>query len=145
MKTFIAGLLVCVILAVIAAGCMSRPQAVPAGTPAVPAPAPVFSTAPTSPPPVAPFLPPVSTAVVPAPGEGIHKIRHVIIIMQENRAFDNYFGTYPGAEGIPMTDGVPTVCVPDPVGGQCIRPYHDANDIELRRPARGVRFHRRYR
>ncbi len=28
---------------------------------------------------------------------GIHKIRHVIIIMQENRSFDSYFGTYPGA------------------------------------------------
>jgi phospholipase C len=29
---------------------------------------------------------------------GIHKIRHVIWIMQENRSFDNYFGTYPGAD-----------------------------------------------
>ena len=27
---------------------------------------------------------------------GIHKIQHVIVIMQENRSFDNYFGTYPG-------------------------------------------------
>ena len=27
---------------------------------------------------------------------GIHKIRHVIVIMQENRSFDSYFGTYPG-------------------------------------------------
>ena len=48
--------------------------------------------------------------------------------MQENRAFDHYFGTYPGAEGIPMNNGTPTVCVPDPVSGQCIRPYHDTND-----------------
>ena len=40
---------------------------------------------------------------------GIHKIRHVVIIMQENRSFDHYFGTYPGADGIP-----PGVCVPDP-------------------------------
>ena len=31
---------------------------------------------------------------------GIHKIRHVVIIMQENRSFDSYFGTYPGADGI---------------------------------------------
>ena len=45
---------------------------------------------------------------------GIHKIKHVIIIMQENRSFDSYFGTYPGAGGIPMQNGVPTVCVPDP-------------------------------
>ena len=27
---------------------------------------------------------------------GIHKIKHVIIVMQENRSFDSYFGTYPG-------------------------------------------------
>ena len=54
--------------------------------------------------------------------------------MQENRAFDEYFGTYPGADGIPMKDGVPTVCVPDPVGGQCIRPYHDPNDINYGGP-----------
>jgi phospholipase C len=59
---------------------------------------------------------------------GIHKIKHVIIIMQENRSFDSYFGTYPGAIGIPMRDGIPTVCVPDPRGG-CTRPYHDTADI----------------
>src|SRR5947208_9328988 len=29
------------------------------------------------------------------------KIKHVIIIMQENRSFDEYFGTFPGADGIP--------------------------------------------
>ena len=27
---------------------------------------------------------------------GIHRIKHVIIVMQENRSFDSYFGTYPG-------------------------------------------------
>src|SRR2546426_12639675 len=56
---------------------------------------------------------------------GIHRIRHVIVIMQENRSFDNYFGTYPGADGIPMRNGRPTVCSPDPISGRCIRPYHD--------------------
>jgi len=40
---------------------------------------------------------------------GIHLIRHVIVIMQENRSFDSYFGTYPGADGIPMKNGFPTV------------------------------------
>ena len=30
------------------------------------------------------------------PPPGIHKIRHVVLIMQENRSFDSYFGTYPG-------------------------------------------------
>ncbi len=58
----------------------------------------------------------------------IHMIKHVIIIMQENHSFDNYFGTFPGADGIPMQNGVPTVCVPDPMSGQCIAPFHDPKD-----------------
>jgi len=57
------------------------------------------------------------------------RIRHVIVIMQENRSFDSYFGTYPRADGIPMRHGVPTVCVPDPVAGGCVRPFHDPNDL----------------
>jgi phospholipase C len=60
--------------------------------------------------------------------DGIHKIRHVVIIMQENRSFDNYFGTYPGADGIPMQNGVPTVCNPDPGTKICVKPYHDTRD-----------------
>lgn len=64
-----------------------------------------------------------------SPASGIHKIRHVIIIMQENRSFDSYFGTYPGAEGFPMESGVPAVCDPDPRAGGCVKPYHDAHDV----------------
>jgi phospholipase C len=59
----------------------------------------------------------------------IHKIKHVVVIMQENRSFDSYFGTYPGADGIPMKNGVPTVCVPNPKTGVCEAPYHDLNDV----------------
>jgi phospholipase C len=58
-------------------------------------------------------------------GPGIHKIRHIVIVMQENRTFDSYFGTYPGADGIPMKDGVPTVCSYDPKTNVCVKPYHD--------------------
>src|SRR5437764_2404289 len=54
----------------------------------------------------------------------IHKIQHIVIIMQENRSFDTYFGTYPGANGIPMQHGVPTVCVNDPLTHQCMKPFH---------------------
>jgi len=61
-------------------------------------------------------------------GDPIHKIRHIVIIMQENRSFDSYFGTFPGADGIPMKNGVPTVCAPDPQTNTCIRPYFDGND-----------------
>jgi phospholipase C len=57
------------------------------------------------------------------------KIKHIIVIMQENRSFDQYFGTYPGADGIPMQNGVPTVCSNDPQTKQCIKPYHNPEDI----------------
>jgi phospholipase C len=55
--------------------------------------------------------------------QGIHRIRHVVIIMQENRSFDTYFGTYPGADGIPAG-----VCVPDPLHGGCVKPFYDPSD-----------------
>jgi phospholipase C len=68
------------------------------------------------------------------------KIQHVVIIMQENRSFDHYFGTFPGAEGIPTKDGVPAVCVPAP-GGECAQPYHDSNDRNFGGPhAAGAAF-----
>ena len=59
---------------------------------------------------------------------GIHKIKHIIVVEQENRSFDSYFGTYPGADGIPMENGVPTVCVPMPTGG-CKKSYHGTADV----------------
>src|SRR5260370_955860 len=70
---------------------------------------------------------PTGSYIVPA---GIHKIRHVIVIMQENRSFDSYFGTYPGADGIPMKNGVPTVCVNDPANGTCVKPYVYHSDVD---------------
>jgi len=65
---------------------------------------------------------------VDAAPRGIEKIKHIVVIMQENRSFDEYFGTFPGADGIPMRNGRPTVCNPDPARHACIRPYHDPND-----------------
>src|SRR6476646_10145214 len=67
---------------------------------------------------------------------GIHKIRHVVIIMQENRSFDSYFGTYPGADGIPGLNGNPgTVpCSPDSTTGHCVRLYHDTSDLDYGGP-----------
>ena len=48
-------------------------------------------------------------------------IKHFIYLMQENHSFDNYFGTYPGADGLPKD-----VCVPvraeDP-HGTCVKPF----------------------
>ena len=38
-------------------------------------------------------------------------IKHFIVLMQENHSFDNYFGTYPGADGIPTG-----ICMPVDTG-----------------------------
>ena len=56
------------------------------------------------------------------------KIKHIVIIMQENRSFDSYFGTYPGADGLPRQNGKFTVCVNDPQSGKCVSPFHDPAD-----------------
>src|SRR5437588_3573983 len=67
---------------------------------------------------------------------GIHKIQHVVVIMQENRSFDSYFGTYPGADGIPGLAGNPgTVpCLANPASGGCVSPFHDLQDVNLGGP-----------
>jgi phospholipase C len=39
-------------------------------------------------------------AVSPVPPEA-PGVAHVLILMQENHSFDNYFGTFPGADGLP--------------------------------------------
>jgi phospholipase C len=64
-----------------------------------------------------------------ATGSGIQLIKHVIVIMQENRSFDSYFGTYPGADGIPTN-----TCVPDPAHGGCVKPFHNSKDVNTGGP-----------
>jgi phospholipase C len=94
---------VATLAATILAGCTSGSSAVPSPTARTP------------------------SATVPTAGieAGIGKFRHVVIIMQENRSFDSFFGTYPGADGIPAKNGQFTVCVPDPRTKGCDKPYHD--------------------
>ncbi len=50
-------------------------------------------------------------------------IRHVVILMQQNHTFDNYFGTYPGADGFPAGLCIPVNPADDPAG-DCVRPFH---------------------
>jgi phospholipase C len=52
------------------------------------------------------------------------KITNIVIVLQENHTFDNYFGTYPGAEG---TSGK-NICLPQKPGStNCISPFHDTD------------------
>jgi phospholipase C len=76
---------------------------------------------------------PVRRVAIPT---SIHKIKHVVIIMQENRSFDSYFGTYPGADGIPGLAGNPgrLPCVPDPQTHTCVKPFHDRHDRNVGGP-----------
>jgi len=43
----------------------------------------------------------IAISIVPgaAAQSGIQQIKHVVFIIKENRTFDNYFGTFPGANG----------------------------------------------
>ncbi len=61
-------------------------------------------------------------------------VEHIITLMQENHSFDNYFGTYPGADGIP-----PDTCIPvnpfDASNTDCVRPFHIGdNDVKMADP-----------
>ena len=64
------------------------------------------------------------SAPPPAP-PGLEKINHFVFIMQENRSFDEYFGTYPGVDGV--SSGV---CLQGPAGTPCVQLYHDTNDVQ---------------
>jgi phospholipase C len=52
-------------------------------------------------------------------------IKHLVVLMQENHTFDNYFGTYPGANGIPSGTKMPV----DPAnpGTAFVVPWHIGN------------------
>jgi phospholipase C len=60
----------------------------------------------------------------PAPaGVPTTPVHHFVTMLQENHSFDNYFGTYPGADGLPagtcVPAGDPAVTPPS----QCVKPY----------------------
>jgi hypothetical protein len=47
-------------------------------------------------------------------------IEHFVVLMQENHSFDNYFGTFPRANGIPANTCMPVGHARRP----CVRPFH---------------------
>src|SRR2546430_4043260 len=62
---------------------------------------------------------------------GSTPIRHVFVIMKENHAFDNYFGTFPGADGIPSG-----ASVPDGNGGTMVPPWVASTSTDQLAPSR---------
>ena len=80
---------------------------------------------------------PAGPSPSPSPGPELTKLeqaqlhlKHLVFIVQENRSFDHYFGTFPGANGFPMRNGRPSVCVPDPIAHACVRPYHTSEQLQ---------------
>ena len=80
---------------------------------------------------------PAGPSPPPSPGPELTKLeqaqlhlKHLVFIVQENRSFDHYFGTFPGANGFPMRNGRPSVCVPDPIAHACVRPYHTSEQLQ---------------
>ena len=60
---------------------------------------------------------------------GIHTIKHVVVVMQENRSFDSYFGTFPGANGFPVRHGRSVACLRPAAGAPCHHLYVDHADV----------------
>ncbi len=61
-------------------------------------------------------------AVAATPAATTTPIQHFVLLMQANHSFDSYFGTYPGADGIP-----PGTCLPLDTGNRttdgCVQPF----------------------
>ena len=59
----------------------------------------------------------------------IQDVKHIVILMQENRSFDHYFGTLRGVRGfgdrfpIPLANGKSVYFQPNPAGGAEIQPF----------------------
>jgi phospholipase C len=52
-------------------------------------------------------------------------IKHFVVMMQENHTFDNYFGTYPGADGFP--EGIQMPVDPNDPSAGYVEPWHLGN------------------
>lgn len=77
--------------------------------------------------------------------ETVTPIKHFLVIMQDNHSFDNYFGTYPGADGIPEDICMPMFlndqgeeniqrpeCIePFPIGGSSVTNLDHSNSTDI--------------
>jgi phospholipase C len=60
---------------------------------------------------------------------GLAKIQHFVFILQEDRSFDSYFGTFPGVEGI-----VAGTALTNPLDRSKVTLYHDSNSVDSGAP-----------
>ncbi len=52
-------------------------------------------------------------APLPAPGPGLDRVGHIIVIFLENRSFDHLYGLFPGADGLGNAGSVSAQITPD--------------------------------
>ena len=52
-------------------------------------------------------------------------IEHLVVLLQENHSFDNYFGTYPGVNGLPADTKMPVD--PNNLAAGFVTPWHIGN------------------
>lgn len=71
------------------------------------------------------FSPVQAAASSPAVSQPSTPIQHLVVLLQENHSFDNYFGTYPGADGLPA--GTKMVVDPANPGAGYVTPWHIGN------------------
>lgn len=69
-------------------------------------------------------------------------IKHFIVLLQENHTFDNYFGTYPGADGIPANTSMPKN--PNDPSAGTIQPWHIGNSTITDLSHTETTFHGQY-
>ena len=81
------------------------------------------------------YLPPnvirAATASTTGGGFDLSQVKHLVFLMQENRSFDHYFGTFPGVRGfsdptaIKLANGLSVFQQPDPANPDgYLEPYH---------------------
>ncbi|MFF7716952.1 phosphocholine-specific phospholipase C [Streptomyces sp. NPDC007988] len=86
------------------------------------------------------LLPPSLQAALAAepPAGGLRAIRHVVILMQENRSFDHYFGTLRGVRGfgdrnaVELPSGTPVFEQPGPLGTVLPFPVRGAAETQAK-------------
>ncbi len=72
----------------------------------------------------APFIQ-AQAATQPVGSQPATPIQHLVVLLQENHSFDNYFGTYPGADGLPADTKMPVD--PKNLGAGYVTPWHIGN------------------
>lgn len=86
-------------------------------------------------------LPPSLRAAIAAeaPAGGLDAVRHVVVLMQENRSFDHYFGTLRGVRGfgdrnaVELPTGRPVFEQPGAAGGGTVLPFPVREAAEAQR------------